>query len=242
MGRNPVKTGGANQSQAQLSCDYGEAISHCQRDSGADSEKFPQVFGPKSFDQLTESASSARRLLNCTPTNHSKISPGVTAPTVADRGLRISTESGLMPSKTASAERQLLRARVRELGLRCTAARLAVLGELQRSTSPLTLAEVARALAPLEFDRATVYRNLMELSESGLVSRLELGDHLWRYELRKNDQDERAEHAHFLCTKCGEVSCLDGIKIRVTPAPRRKRSPLGNVTEILLKGRCARCS
>jgi Fur family ferric uptake transcriptional regulator len=131
---------------------------------------------------------------------------------------------------------------MQEFGLRCTAARLAVLGELQRSTSPQSHADIARALAPLELDRATVYRNLMELSESGLVSRLDLGDHIWRFELRKNGQGDLAEHAHFLCTECGQVSCLDGVEIRVTPTPRRKRSSLGNVTEILLKGRCVRCS
>ena len=147
-----------------------------------------------------------------------------------------------MPSIKKSAERQALRARIREFGLRCTAARLAVLGELQRSTSPLSHAEIARALAPLDLDRATVYRNLMELSESGLVSRLDLGDHVWRFELRQNGEGDAAEHAHFLCTNCGEVSCLDGVEIRVTSAPRKKRSSLGQVNEILLKGRCSRCS
>jgi Fur family ferric uptake transcriptional regulator len=147
-----------------------------------------------------------------------------------------------MAATKGSAERQVLRARIGEFGLRCTAARLAVLGELQRSTSPLSHAEVARALAPLELDRATVYRNLIELSESGLVSRLDLGDHVWRFELRKNGPDNQTEHAHFLCTECGEVSCLDGVEIQVTRVPQRKRSPLGNVTEILLKGRCVRCS
>ena len=147
-----------------------------------------------------------------------------------------------MTSTKASGERQALRARMQEFGLRCTAARLAVLGELQRSTSPQSHADIARALAPLELDRATVYRNLMELSESGLVSRLDLGDHIWRFELRKNGQGDLAEHAPFLCTECGQVSCLDGVEIRVTPTPRRKRSSLGNVTEILLKGRCVRCS
>jgi Fur family transcriptional regulator, ferric uptake regulator len=58
----------------------------------------------------------------------------------------------------------------------------------------------------------------------------------------KNGQGDLAEHAHFLCTECGQVSCLDGVEIRVTPTQRRKRSSLGNVTEILLKGRCNRCS
>jgi Fur family transcriptional regulator, ferric uptake regulator len=147
-----------------------------------------------------------------------------------------------MTSTKRSAEREALRARIQRFGLRCTAARLAVLGELQRSPSPLSHAEIARALASLNLDRATVYRNLMELSESGLVSRLDLGDHVWRFELRENGQGETAEHPHFLCTECGEVSCLNGVEISFTSGPRNKRSSVGKVTEILLKGTCARCS
>jgi Fur family transcriptional regulator, ferric uptake regulator len=147
-----------------------------------------------------------------------------------------------MASTKASVERQEWRARIQKSGLRCTAARLAVVGELSRSQSPLSHAEIAGALAPLGLDRATVYRNLMELSESGLLSRLDLGDHIWRFELRENGPGQSAEHAHFLCTECGSVSCLDGIEINVSRGPRNKQAAVGKVTEILLKGRCARCS
>jgi len=48
------------------------------------------------------------------------------------------------------------------------------------------------------------------------VSRLNLGDHVWRFELVQNGQGDAAEHAHFLCTNCGEVSCLEGVEIRVS--------------------------
>lgn len=147
-----------------------------------------------------------------------------------------------MTSTKRSAQREALRARIQKFGLRCTAVRLAVVGELHDAGSPLSHAEIARALAPLDLDRATVYRSLMELSESGLVSRLDLGDHVWRFELRENGHGEAAEHPHFLCTECGEVSCLNGVEIKVTPGPRNKPSAVGKVTEILLKGRCARCS
>jgi Fur family transcriptional regulator, ferric uptake regulator len=147
-----------------------------------------------------------------------------------------------MTSTKGSAERQALRARIQETGLRCTPARLAVVGVLTRSLSPLSHGDIAGALAPLGFDRATVYRNLMELSESGLVSRLDVGDHIWRFELRTTGSGHAAEHPHFLCTECGGVSCLDGVEVKLSPFPRNKRSAVGQVTEILLKGRCPRCS
>jgi Fur family ferric uptake transcriptional regulator len=147
-----------------------------------------------------------------------------------------------MRSTKRSAEHHSLRARIRAFGLRCTAARLAVLAELQRATSPLSHADIARALAPLNLDRASVYRILMELSEAGLVSRLDLGDHVWCFELRENGPGKASEHAHFLCMECGAVLCLDGVEIKVGTSSRNRRSTFGNVTEVLLKGRCARCS
>jgi Fur family transcriptional regulator, ferric uptake regulator len=151
-------------------------------------------------------------------------------------------KSGLMKAKQTIAEREKLRTRIREAGLRCTAARLAVVKELEQSPSPLTHADIATALAPLGFDRATVYRNLVELCEAGLISRLELGDHVWRFEWQRSGHDEIDEHAHFVCTKCGEVSCLVGVEVNISPAPGTKRSAVGEVTEVLLKGHCNRCA
>lgn len=151
-------------------------------------------------------------------------------------------ESGLMKIKQTSAERLDLCARIRDAGLRCTDARLAVLQQLRHSSSPLSHADIASTLAPLGFDRATVYRNLVGLSEAGLLSRVDLGDHIWRFEWRSDGQKDADEHPHFVCTECGEVSCLVGVEISVKPAPGSKRSTVGEVTEILLKGRCNRCS
>ncbi len=71
-----------------------------------------------------------------------------------------------------------LRARLRTTGLRSTTARLAVLQRLEVCSTPLTHGELADYLVPLGFDRATVYRNLMDLTEKGLVARTELGDHV----------------------------------------------------------------
>jgi Fur family transcriptional regulator, ferric uptake regulator len=147
-----------------------------------------------------------------------------------------------MNAKQSSAQREKLRTQIREAGLRCTAARLAVFGQLSQSSAPLSHAEIAAALAPMGFDRATVYRNLIELSEAGLISRVELGDHVWRFESRSNGHEDVDEHAHFVCTKCGEVACLVGVEVNISPAPGTKRSSVGEVTEVLLKGRCNRCS
>ncbi|MFM7245735.1 MAG: Fur family transcriptional regulator [Planctomycetaceae bacterium] len=146
------------------------------------------------------------------------------------------------------------RSRIRAAGLRCTAARLAVLEHLEAARGPRTHADVSAALSSRGFDRATIYRNLTELTEARLLDRVEVGDHVWRFEIRRqHDHSGRDRgHPHFLCTTCGTVSCLDDVRVAITPAtapvdgaPRRRdagrRAGIGTVTEVLLKGRCGDC-
>ena len=141
-----------------------------------------------------------------------------------------------------------VRAVLRGVGLRVTVARIAVMEHLRAATGPETHAEVSDALAAEGFDRATIYRNLTELTEAGLVSRVDLGDHMWRFEWRRGEHAGRGEdHPHFLCTSCGEVSCLDDVKVAITPkkrpaaAAKKEKRDIGAVTEVLLKGQCGRC-
>jgi Fur family ferric uptake transcriptional regulator len=99
---------------------------------------------------------------------------------------------------------------------------------------------VAKSLAEqgLNIDRATVYRNLLEFAGLGVVNRLELGDHMWRFELRH--PSEQANHAHFLCLGCGEVFCVAGVKLESDPW-RNVDMKIADVSEILLKGHCQAC-
>lgn len=134
-----------------------------------------------------------------------------------------------------------MRARLRAAGLRSTMARLAVLQRLDVAAAPLSHADLADVLVPLGFDRATVYRNLIDLTEAGLVARTELGDHVWRFESRRTGATHQAGHPHFVCVDCGEVSCLSGVSVDISPSPGTKQSVIGELTEVLLKGRCGRC-
>lgn len=144
-----------------------------------------------------------------------------------------------MPHSTKAAEISELRELLRAAGLRCTAARLGVLQRLREATSPLTHAEMADDLVPRGFDKATVFRNLIDLAEAGLVSRTELGDHVWRYELRDPHDPGQGKHPHFVCVDCGSVTCLSDIEFNA--ATRIRAAQVGRVTEILLKGHCRSC-
>ena len=140
-------------------------------------------------------------------------------------------------------EKDAIRERLRAAGLRSTMARTAVLRELMAATTPLSHADVADKLAPAGFDRVTVYRNLMELSDAGIATRVDLGDHTWRFELkRESSAGHVSEHPHFVCVDCGEVSCLPGVSVSVNESKDAKAAPVGQITEVLLKGHCGNCT
>ena len=129
-----------------------------------------------------------------------------------------------------------LKARIRNAGLKWTAARGAVLTALTNTHRPLSHGELVDLVEHLGFDRATVYRNLMDLTGAGLVARADLGDHVWRFELKEADD---GVHPHFMCTSCGAVSCLPE-----TVVPTRnmaQRASVHRIDEVLLKGACNDC-
>src|SRR5690606_24492103 len=131
---------------------------------------------------------------------------------------------------------------LREVGLRCTAPRLAVLQFLQNHRGPLSHGELVEALADREFDAATIYRNLIDLERAGLLSRVNLGDNVWRFELRGTTEESQREHPHFVCLKCGEVTCLAHMRLKLTPATGSPRSIVNSISTVLLKGQCVRCA
>jgi Fur family transcriptional regulator, ferric uptake regulator len=135
------------------------------------------------------------------------------------------------------------RAKIRAAGLRSTAPRVAVLQCLQKTSTPVSHADLFTELADRGFDRATIYRNLIDLTEAGLLSRTDVGDHVWRFELRREGQRGlQSEHPHFMCTDCGEVSCLRGVNVRISSAPGVPRALSAKNVEVQLKGLCDRCA
>ena len=87
-----------------------------------------------------------------------------------------------------------LQQKLRGAGLRSTALRVAVLRRLERATTPLSHADLVDALADQGLDRVTLYRNLNDLAEAGLVARTDLGDHTWRFELRREGLSHTLRH------------------------------------------------
>jgi Fur family transcriptional regulator, ferric uptake regulator len=131
--------------------------------------------------------------------------------------------------------------KIRGAGLRSTAPRVAVLRELEAATAPLSHADLVEALGHEGYDRVTIYRNLTDLTEAGLVVRADLGDHVWRFELRRATKGHSGIHPHFTCTDCGTVSCLPEESVRITPAKGAPKAVSARAVEVHLRGLCDRC-
>jgi Fur family ferric uptake transcriptional regulator len=133
-----------------------------------------------------------------------------------------------------------IRQRIRDAGLRATPGRIASYAELVGATAPLTHGEVVERLAPLEVDRATVYRNLIDLTDAGLLVRTDLGDHTWRFELA-GAHLHGPDHVHFVCVQCGDVACLEDVEVRFRAGNSAPRSVADSRVEVQLRGRCDGC-
>jgi len=138
-------------------------------------------------------------------------------------------------------QKDRLRARLREAGLRSTGARVAVLEVLERAKSPMSHAEVHERAAGEGFDRATIYRNLMDLTDAGLVTRSDVGDHVWRFEIATPARGDH-DHPHFLCTQCGAVACIPALDVRVHRGARVPRAVRARAIEVQLRGVCDACT
>lgn len=148
----------------------------------------------------------------------------------------------LMESITEEARRRL-----REKGLRATPTRIVVYEVLKQESKPLSHAETTARVQEREQDRhwdpITIYRSLTDMSEAGIVRRIDFGDHVWRFDLEGSAPHSNQEkHPHFICTECGTVDCLPNHPVPAfadKALPRSLRS--GNV-ELEYRGLCDHCN
>jgi Fur family ferric uptake transcriptional regulator len=120
--------------------------------------------------------------------------------------------------------------------LRITDQRLAVLRSLARNRAPVSFPELVERLAEQGLDRATVYRNLVGLTEAGILVRTQLGDGAWRSELPQSDEASHGHHPHLVCVDCGGISCLPANTVSI------RKEAAARVTEVQLRGHCESCS
>ena len=130
---------------------------------------------------------------------------------------------------------------LRDVGLRATAARVAVIKLLASQASPITHAEVVESLAEFGFDQSTLFRCLNEMADSEILTRLDLGDQTRRFEFRDSATRDEFTHPHFMCVDCGQLSCMNDFSIQITPSRGPRRKQLGTITETMIRGHCGNC-
>lgn len=127
---------------------------------------------------------------------------------------------------------------IQDAGLRPTANRLVVLETLLKSDNPLSHQELLNALSSAqEFDRVTLYRVLDWLLDHDIVHKVAGDNRAWRFQLNSSNASHR--HAHFECTQCGKIYCLDDVSPRTPKLPKDFRA---ESIELNIKGHCGHCA
>ena len=128
---------------------------------------------------------------------------------------------------------------IRKGGLRATAARISVLNVLLSADHALTHSEIEHALDDRdgEIERVTVYRVLEWLVEQELAHKVIGADRVWRFNAQRHSV---SRHAHFNCTHCGRVFCLENLSpvfaLTLPPGFRMQKA------DVSLQGLCPQCS
>ena len=128
---------------------------------------------------------------------------------------------------------------LRNDGERVTPAREIVLGILLGARRALTHLEIERDARKhgLTADRVTLYRVLDWLVAHRYAHRIAGEDRVWRFNAAG---PEAHGHAHFRCTACGQVFCLNdlqpGLGFNLPKGFRFERA------ELTIQGLCPRCA
>jgi Fur family peroxide stress response transcriptional regulator len=122
-------------------------------------------------------------------------------------------------------------------GLRCTPQRYAVMAFLMEHNRHPTATEIFEAVnrVDLRSSRATVFNNLRDLVQAGLVREVAVEGRAARFDAKG------VRHHHFICDRCGNVEDVDWYDV-----PRPASASLGKRIfregELILRGLCAKCA
>jgi Fur family transcriptional regulator, ferric uptake regulator len=133
--------------------------------------------------------------------------------------------------------------RLANTGFRRGGARSAVIELLDAEECALSATEIEDALraGDRRVGRATVYRVLDELDHLGLVTRIEIGDGLARYEAVFPNGAQH--HHHLVCDDCGKlVPFSDDELERAIRRVARRESFVVNDHDVTLHGFCPDCA
>jgi Fe2+ or Zn2+ uptake regulation protein len=130
-----------------------------------------------------------------------------------------------------------IRRSLAECGLRSTPQRHAVLAFLMEHAGHPTAAEIFEAVNRLDprSSKATIYNNLRDLVQAGLVREVAMEGRAARFDAKG------MRHHHFICDRCGNVEDVDWYDVPRPPAASMGRRVLREC-ELIFRGLCTQCS
>ena len=126
---------------------------------------------------------------------------------------------------------------LKQFNLRKTKIRVAVLDSLSQSAVAQSYSTLQNALH--DFDRTTLYRTLLTLTEHGLIHKAyeENGESFYARCCGCSVSEHSHEHLHLKCSSCGGVECIeisDQLKSSLSQLPFQE-------INISAKGACSAC-
>ena len=122
-------------------------------------------------------------------------------------------------------------------GLRCTPQRYAVITFLTECNRHPTAAEIYEAVNRMDprCSRATIYNNLRDLVQAGLVREVAVEGRAAQFDAKG------MRHHHFICDRCGNVEDVEWSDVP-KPASRTLGKRVLRECELIFRGLCTKCA
>ncbi len=126
---------------------------------------------------------------------------------------------------------------IEDSGLRCTPQRYAVVAFLLKHHGHPTAAETFEAVnrSDPRCSRATIYNNLRDLVQAGVVREVAAEGRAARFDAKCG------QHHHFICDRCSIMEDMDWSEVR-PPSPAALGKRTLRDSEIIFRGLCEKCA
>lgn len=126
--------------------------------------------------------------------------------------------------------------RLRGNKLKATSSRLELLDIFEHAKKPLSVSEISAKLP--SSDKATLYRNVESLEQTGILKQIRFKERQAYYEI------DSAHHHHIICMRCEKIADVKDCKISVSEKALLKHSGFAKIADHSLEfyGLCNNCA
>jgi Fur family peroxide stress response transcriptional regulator len=132
---------------------------------------------------------------------------------------------------------EIVRQKMDAAGVKFTPQRYCVMAFLMEKPGHPTASDILDGVNRLDprSSRATIYRNLQDLVEAGLVREVAVEGRSARFDVTGTP------HHHFICDRCGAIDNMDWFDVPKPPAGS-VGSRIVREYEVILRGLCTQCA